>query len=76
MRSAIELYIIQEVKKRRKKLKMSQRYIADCLDVSRSFIRDIEDLKKDSAYNVDHINMLARIFECSPRELWPEKPLF
>lgn len=75
MKSAIELYIMQEVKIRRKGLKMSQQYIADCLNVSRSFIRDIEDLKKDSAYNVDHINTLARIFECSPRLLWPEKPL-
>ncbi|WP_059025269.1 helix-turn-helix domain-containing protein [Gabonibacter massiliensis] len=75
MKSVIELYIISEVKKRRKKLKMSQRYIADCLNVSRSFIRDIENLKKDSAYNVDHINELARVLGCSPRELWPEKPL-
>lgn len=75
MKSEIQWYIILEIKKRRKKLKMSQRYIADCLNVSRSFIRDIENPKRDSAYNVEHINDIAKVLGCSPRELWPEKPL-
>lgn len=75
MKSDIELYIIKEVRKRRSKLKMSQQYIADCINLSRSFIKSIESPKTDKAYNVDHLNELAKILGCSPKDFWPEKPL-
>lgn len=75
MKSAIEWYIVQEIKRRRKSKKWSQQYIADCLNVSREYIKNIENPNDSSAYNVDHINELAKIFGISPRELWPEKPL-
>ena len=52
MKSAIELYIVQKVKEQRKKRKMSQRYLADCLNVSQSFIRNIENENDDTAYNI------------------------
>ena len=65
MKSAIELYIVQKVKEQRKKRKMSQRYLADCLNVSQSFIRNIENENDDTAYNIDHLNEIAKIFDCS-----------
>lgn len=74
MKSEIELYITKEILRRRKKLKYSQQYIADCLNVSRSFIKNIENPKDDTAYNVDHLNLLAKVFHCSPKDFWPEKP--
>lgn len=75
MKSAIEWFIIQKVKELRKKKKMSQRYIADCLNVSQSFIRNIESEKDDTAYNIDHLNAIAKIFDCSIRDFFPEKYL-
>lgn len=72
MKSEIESYIVKEVRKRRLKLKMSQQYIADCLNLSRSFIKSVESPKTDKAYNVDHINELAKILGCSPKDFWPE----
>ena len=75
MKSAIELYIVQKVKEQRKKRKMSQRYLADCLNVSQSFIRNIENENDDTAYNIDHLNEIAKIFDCSIREFFPEKYL-
>lgn len=75
MKSAIEWYIIQEVKKRRKAKKWSQQYIADCLNISRSYIKNIESPKHIASYNVDHINELAKIFGISPKDFWPENPL-
>ena len=75
MKSAIELYIVQKVKELRKKRKMSQRYLADCLNVSQSFIRNIENENDDTAYNIDHLNEIAKIFDCSIRDFSPEKYL-
>ena len=75
MKSAIELYILQKVKEQRKKRKMSQRYLADCLNVSQSFIRNIENENDDTAYNIDHLNEIAKIFDCSIRDFFPEKYL-
>ena len=75
MKSAIELYIVQKVKEQRKKRKMSQRYLADCLNVSQSFIRNIENKNDDTAYNIDHLNEIAKIFDCSIRDFFPEKYL-
>ena len=75
MKSAIELYIVQKVKEQRKKRKMSQRYLADFLNVSQSFIRNIENENDDTAYNIDHLNEIAKIFDCSIRDFFPEKYL-
>ena len=75
MKSAIELYIVQKVKEQRKKRKMSQRYLADCLNVSQSFIRNIENENDDTAYDIDHLNEIAKIFDCSIRDFFPEKYL-
>lgn len=75
MKSEIELYIAREVLSRRKKLKYSQQYIADCLNVSRSFIKNIENPNDPTAYNIDHLNELAKIFDCSPKDFLPLKPL-
>lgn len=75
MKSAVEWYIVQKVKERRKKLKMSQQYLADCLNVSQSFIRDIENPSHSAAYNIDHLNEIAKIFKCSMRNFIPEQPL-
>ena len=75
MKSAIELYIVQKVKEQRKKRKMSQRYLADCLNVSQSFIRNIENENDDTAYNIDHLNEIAKIFDCPIRDFFPEKYL-
>lgn len=75
MKSQIESYIIKQVRQRRSKLKISQQYLADCLNVSRSFIKSIESPKTDKAYNVDHLNEIAKILKCSMREFIPEKPL-
>ena len=75
MKSAIELNIVRKVKEQRKKRKMSQRYLADCLNVSQSFIRNIENENDDTAYNIDHLNEIAKIFDCSIRDFFPEKYL-
>ena len=62
MKSAIELYVSQKVKEYRDKRNWSQQYLADCINLSASFVSNRENPKTDDAFNLDHINILAKIF--------------
>lgn len=75
MKSTIELYISQKAKEFRNQRGWSIRYLADCLNVSHTFIENIECMDTNKAYNLDHVNSLAKIFECKIYDLLPEYPL-
>jgi len=53
----------------------SQADLAADLDVSYGFIGQVENPKFRTKYNINHLNKLALVFKCSPREFLPEKPL-
>ena len=71
----IETYIIARVKDKRVAAGISQANLARMLDVSEGFIGNIENPNYRDKYNVNHLNELAKIFKCSPRDFLPEKPL-
>jgi transcriptional regulator with XRE-family HTH domain len=72
---AINEYAIQIMKKKRFECGWSQQELADYLNLSRGYIGDVENPKKQAKINLVHINELAKIFKCSPREFLPENPL-
>ncbi len=74
MKSRIELYTIEKVKERREQLNMKLTYFADCMNLSHQFISKIEDVNSDKAYNLDHLNDIAVLLECSIKNFFPEKP--
>lgn len=45
------------------------------INVSKSFIGQVESPKYDVKYNPHHLNEIARFLNCSPRDFLPEKPL-
>jgi transcriptional regulator with XRE-family HTH domain len=53
---------------------MSQRELAYSLELSIGFIGDIENPNSRAKYNLNHINQLAKIFDCSPKDFLPEQP--
>ena len=71
----IEKYIIQLVKDKRIKEGLSQIVLSQKLNMSDSFVGHVETPKRRAKYNVNHINALAKIFKCSPKDFMPEKPL-
>ena len=75
MKSAIELYVSQKVKEYRDKRNWSQQYLADCINLSASFVSNRENPKTDDAFNLDHIDALAKIFECKIYDFLPPYPL-
>ena len=54
---------------KRKDAGISQEQLARQLLVDTSFISNVESNRKH--YNLDHINKLSKLFNCSPRELIP-----
>ncbi|MDQ1266634.1 MAG: hypothetical protein QG635_1786 [Bacteroidota bacterium] len=70
-KTKIEQYVINKVKEKRIQSRLSQAELADLLNLSAGFIGKIESNKYAAKYNLNHINALAKIFNCSPKELLP-----
>ncbi|MCW3091418.1 MAG: family transcriptional regulator [Ferruginibacter sp.] len=73
--SPIEQYVIDFVRKLRSDKKITQEDIANILEVSRSYIGDIESPNTRAKYNMTHVNALADYFNMSPQAFFPEKAL-
>ncbi|WP_324757774.1 helix-turn-helix domain-containing protein [Sphingobacterium thalpophilum] len=71
-KSDIELYVIRKVKLMREERGISQARLAYLLDLSIGFIGHVESPKYPAKYNLNHLNKLAKIFECSPKDFLPE----
>lgn len=78
MRTAIEQHIIDRIREIRIEKKISQADIAYGLGFeSTGYIGQIESANPESTetYNIDHLNEIAKILKCSPKDFWPENPL-
>ena len=71
----IEDYVINTVKEKRIKKGISQAGLAHLLEVSEGFIGNVESPNYRAKYNLNHLNALAKIFECSPKDFLPKVPL-
>ncbi len=71
----IEKYIIEKIKTMRKEHGFSQLELSQKLDMNDSFISHVEATSKRAKYNINHLNEIAKIFNCSPKEFWPDKAL-
>jgi transcriptional regulator with XRE-family HTH domain len=71
----IEQYVINTIRELRIKKGISQRSLAYQLNVSEGFIGNIENPNYRAKYNLNHLNEIAIILECSPKDFLPEKPL-
>ncbi|TCC97497.1 XRE family transcriptional regulator [Pedobacter frigidisoli] len=66
------MFVISKAKALREQANLSQSELAFKLDVSNGFIGQVESLNSPSKYNLDHIDRLAVIFGCSPKDFLPE----
>jgi len=71
MKSAIDLFVINKVKEKRKQFNISQRGIADILNCSAGFIGEVESENYTTKYSVHQIYLIAKEFECSLSEFFP-----
>jgi transcriptional regulator with XRE-family HTH domain len=69
-------YSINVLKKKMYDFNYTQQFVADNINVSRSYIRNILDNRHDAHLNIRLINELSKyVFNCSPRDFLPESPL-
>lgn len=71
----IERYIILRVKELREEKNITQEQLSLAIGKNITFISQIEAPSKRAKYNINHLNKIAEIFNCSPKDFWPEKPL-
>lgn len=71
----IEQYVIDVVRRMRIEKKISQKELSYALNLSIGFIGNVESSKFRAKYNLSHINKLAEILECSPKDFLPQTPL-
>ena len=70
MKTKIEQYVIDQEKKRRMDLKISQVALADSINVSKGFIGNVEVPKNDYKYNLNHLNEIAKVFSKEVVEIY------
>lgn len=73
--SSIEQYVIDAIRQKRKEKGISQRELAYLLDISVSFIGEVESGRTRAKYNLNHINQISLILDCSPKDFLPDKGL-
>ena len=71
MKSQGDLFVINQIREKRKELGVSQRGLAAILDCSPSFIGQVESDKFDIKYSVHQVFLIAQFFDCSPADFYP-----
>ncbi len=71
----IEQYVIDKVRNMRQGQGISQAELSLQLNFSEGFVGHVENPKRRDKYNIRHLNELAKIFKCSPKDFLPDTPL-
>jgi len=61
-----EQYVIDEATKLRKQHRLTQKQFGLILDVSGSFVGNVENKQSSAKYNLKHIVLLIKYFKLSP----------
>jgi transcriptional regulator with XRE-family HTH domain len=76
MRSNIDTYVIEKVKEKREAAELSQEELSIRAGFKSSgFVGQVESPNYTKRYNIQHLNKFATVFNCSPKDFLPEKPL-
>lgn len=73
--SKVEQFVIDRVREFRKEKGISQRDLSASTELSIGFIGDVESTKSRAKYNLNHLNEIAKVLECSPKDFLPDQPL-
>jgi transcriptional regulator with XRE-family HTH domain len=72
--SEIDKYVIEKVKELRIDRKLSQEKLSLLMGFSEGFIGNVENPRLKEKYNIKHLNLLALVLKCSPKDLLPQEP--
>lgn len=74
-KNKIDWFIVTRIRDSRIQKELSQEDIAFHLTISTGFIGHIESPNFRAKYSTTHLNELAKLLDCSPRDFWPENAL-
>ncbi len=72
LKSELEQFVISKVREKRTEAKLSQKHLANELNVAIGFIGHVESPKYRAKYNLNHLNKLAKIFKCAIKDFLPD----
>lgn len=75
MKTPIELFVIERVKKIRMQQNVSQSLLAYGIGVTSGFIGQVESPKYPAKYNLNHLNEIAKYLNCSICDFFPKETL-
>lgn len=76
MKTPIDIYVIEKVKEMRTERNISQEDLSIALEFkSNGFVGQVESPNYMKKYNLQHLNKLALVFNCSPKDFLPEYPI-
>lgn len=73
--SEIEQFVIDKVREIRLLKNIGQKQLSILMGLNGKFIGNVESTKTPDKYNLNHLNKIAEIFECSIKDFFPEKPI-
>ena len=73
--SALDQYVIDQVKAIRKQKGVSQASLSGDLNYSYGFIAQVESKVTPAHYNISHLNQIAKILKCSLYDFFPKDPV-
>lgn len=71
-KTRFELAVIDKVREMRMDKGFTQEYLAGLLNVGRAFVAQAESPNTPSKYNLNHLNLLAKEMDCSPKDFIPD----
>ena len=74
LKHKIDWFIVNRVREMRLAKGLSQDDVAIHLNFSKGYIGHIESPNFIAKYNTSHINELAKLFNCSPKDFFPDLP--
>lgn len=69
--SAMDLHVIDAIRKKREGLNISQAALSVDMDFSEKFIGNIENPSVSMKYSLRHINLVAKALKCNISEFFP-----
>lgn len=72
-KTKFEMAVIDRVRELRLEKGYSQEMVAGLLNLTTSFIGQVESPNIPSKYNLNHLNRLAKELDCSPKDFIPDE---
>ncbi|MBB2151708.1 helix-turn-helix domain-containing protein [Pedobacter sp. LMG 31462] len=69
------MFVINKARALREAANMTQSELAFRLGVSNGFIGQVESNRSPTKYSMNHIDLMAKLFNCSPKDFFPENPV-